>query len=231
MNKSFWVGVSVLALTAMASVSPAKAADIYQRDSGPGYIVDNWNGLYLGANGGYAWDAQKRHAGILDNGGFGGGQIGYNWQGLFISHLLLGVEADIQRSGIDNTATWNGYSHNITVDYFGTLRGRLGYASDQFLFYFTGGFAYGNVSNSFETLNTHVLYKTDAVQTGYALGGGVEYKFNPAWSLKAEYQYIDLGHGNATNARGDYIATLDRKIDMVRIGVNYHFNAPHEPLK
>ena len=66
--------------------------------------------------------------------------------------------------------------------------------------YFTGGFAYGGVENRGEA-NTEglVVYTNDGTATGYVLGGGYEYKFNPAWSLKAEYQYINLGRNEPTS--------------------------------
>jgi outer membrane immunogenic protein len=252
----FCTGILGLTLASVLAVSSAHAADIYQppapasfKDS-PVYAASNWSGLYLGANGGYAWDAQSKHGGILDNGGFGGGQIGYNWQGVFTPHLVLGFEADIEGSGIDNSSSGqltftsphvggrgaprtftDPASHQIAIDYFGTVRGRVGLAAGQFLFYFTGGFAYGNVNNSFTDLATNVVFRTNAVQTGYVFGGGAEYKLNPAWSLKAEYQHINLGHENATAAGGGYVTTADTKLDTVRAGINYHFNTSYAPLK
>ena len=87
--------------------SSALAADVYRVPEGAGGYKDGpayvagWSGFYAGVNGGYAFDARDRHAGILDEGGFGGGQIGYNWQGILHPRLVLGIEADIQGTGID----------------------------------------------------------------------------------------------------------------------------------
>ncbi len=242
-------GILGLTLTSVVALASANAADMYRAPDALGSYkdvyapVNTWTGFYAGVNGGYAFDAQARHGGILDNGGFGGGQLGYNWQGGFGlgSHLVLGVEADIQGAGIDNSANSQLVSlttgasspdlHNISIDYFGTVRGRIGYAWEQTLFYFTGGFAYGNVNNSFLDLapGGH-SYKTDHLQSGYVLGGGVEYKLNPAWSLKAEYQYIDLSHDNATDGLGGYVVTKDTELHTVRGGINYHLGTA-EPLK
>ena len=235
MTKFLYTGVSVLALMAAASIIPAKAADIYQPAApvtykeAPVYAVSNWSGLYLGVNGGYAWDDHARHGGILDNGGFGGGQLGYNWQGVFDRHLVLGFETDIQGTGIDNSAPRGAYEHNIAVDYFGTVRGRIGYAAGNVLFYGTGGYAYGNVKNTLTSAaNT---YKTDALQGGYAAGGGVEFKLNPAWSLKAEYLYVNLDHTDPVDAAGNSVRTINRQLDTARVGINYHFDRTYEPLK
>ena len=60
--------------------------------------------------------------------------------------------------------------------------------------YVTGGFAYGEVKNEVAyAAGSAYDYKRDTTATGYVLGGGVEYKFSPAWSVKGEYQLIDLG--------------------------------------
>jgi outer membrane immunogenic protein len=241
-------GILGLTLTSVVALASANAADMYRAPDAVGSYkdvyapVNTWTGFYAGVNGGYAFDAQARHGGILDDGGFGGAQLGYNRQGGFGlgSHLVLGIEADIQGAGIDNSANsqitfFTGAvhpdQHNISIDYFGTVRGRIGYAWEQTLFYFTGGFAYGNVNNSFHDLTTGLSYKTDHVQTGYVLGGGVEYKLNPAWSLKAEYQYIDLSHDNATDGLGGYIVTKDTELHTVRGGINYHLGTAFEALK
>ncbi len=178
---------------------PAGAADVYSGPIGPagGYKdgpfvpVATWTGFYVGVNGGYAFDGHDRHGGIEDDGGFGGGQIGYYWQGAFGLHpnLVLGVEADFQGSGIDNsrygTLTFNNGNidpdlHKRSIDDFGTVRGRIGYAFGPTLAYFTGGFAYGNKNNEFDDLTTGNVYKDSGMHAGYVLGGGLEYKLNPA---------------------------------------------------
>jgi outer membrane immunogenic protein len=225
---------------------PAFAADMYVAPAGPGggykdgpfVPVATWTGFYVGVNGGYAFDAHDRHGGMEDNGGFGGGQIGYNWQGAFGLHpnLVFGVEADFQGAGIDNSRYGrfgNGdfELHKRAIDDFGTVRGRIGYSLGQTLVYFTGGFAYGNKNNEFDDLTTGNVYKDGGIHTGYVLGGGLEYKLTPSWSLKAEYQYIELGHDNATDSLGGYVRTLDTELNTVRGGINYHFNSPLEPLK
>ena len=181
-------GLTGLALTAgfaFAAFS-ASAADIYAVGGGPAYVGVNWTGFYLGVNGGYASDAWDRHGGMEDNGGFGGGQFGYNWQGR--SNLVLGFETDFEGSAIDHsragTITWsNGdvdpATHHRAIDYFGTVRGRIGYAFGSVLPYFTGGFAYGDKTNEYnDTAATfhNGVYKDDGMKAGYVLGGGLEYK-------------------------------------------------------
>ncbi len=180
---------------------------------------------------------------MLDNGGFGGGQIGYNWQNAFSlsHHFLLGVETDFQGTGIDHTG--NGTLTNLTtgvvspdihhrsIDELGTVRGRAGLTFDRTLFYVTGGFAYGNVDNTFDNLTNGHFYKADGYQTGYVIGGGIEYKLTPAWSLKTEYQYIELAKDRPIDSLGGYVITKDTEVNTLRAGLNYHFGSGYEPLK
>jgi outer membrane immunogenic protein len=238
----FRTGVFALTMaSALVMAVSANAGDMYHPPEavggykgGPAYA--DWSGFYLGGNGGYAFDAQNRHGGILDDGGFGGGQIGYNWQGIWHPHLVLGVEADIQGTGIDNKGVAilipSGIpaNHEISIDYFGTVRGRIGYAAGPLLVYGTGGFAYGGVNNRF-VVPSGTVFATNTTQAGFVAGGGLEYKISSAWSAKAEYQYIDLGHDNAVSSSGSFITTRDTELNTIRVGINYHFGSVYQPLK
>jgi outer membrane immunogenic protein len=276
--KNYRIGLLAFTLTSVAALASANAADMYRAPEpfAGGYkdgpLVQSWTGFYVGVNGGYGWSANKATvtsfaddngttAGPVStsfdsNGGFGGGQIGYNLQR---SRFVFGVEADIQGSGIsgsgkavasadggDVIATTNG---KRDLEWFGTVRGRLGYTLDRSLIYFTGGLAFGGVKNklsltaddrndggSAATFNSG----DEKTKTGFVLGGGLEYSINPSWSLKGEYQYIDLGSsktaiavtdsvdgGNAAN--GTFNA--DNRFHTVRIGLNYHVLPGYEPLK
>ena len=69
-------------------------------------------------------------------------------------------------------------------------------------------------------------------QTGYVVGGGVEYKFNPAWSVKAEYQLIDLDAGDLNGAGPlDGSQFSDRsELNTFRVGLNYSLGHGFGPL-
>jgi outer membrane immunogenic protein len=79
------------------------------------------------------------------------------------------------------------------------------------------------------------LFKRNETVTGYVLGGGYEYKFSPAWSLKVEYQYINLGKNDPSDgafmARGVPFRVNDDAFNTVRVGLNYHMLPGYEPLK
>jgi outer membrane immunogenic protein len=196
-------------------------------------------------------------------GGFFGGQVGYNWQ--FAPQWVAGIEADIQGAGINGSATaaalnpvaGDGNDPNAPVnanaktklDWFGTVRGRLGYTFDRTLIYATGGFAFGGVKDTLsvsevsEGLPLAGAATSNKTLTGFAVGGGWEWMFAPRWSLKGEYQYIDLGSTTLatsavnTTSFGEGLGQPDccdapsgsTKIShtyhTVRLGLNYKFGA------
>ncbi len=248
------------AVSVMGLVPAANAADMYSAPAGPGGYKDlyvplpAWTGFYVGVNGGYAFNKDSDNlvatsrfgtgifAGAKPEGGFGGGQIGYNFGSFgFGPQFVFGVEADIQGAGIDDTRR-SGPSAGVTadvrtnIDWFGTVRGRLGYAFDRTLVYATGGFAFGNVERGATAIVPAVgafLRKNDT-ETGYAVGGGIEHKFMPNWSVKLEYQYINLGDTTLTGVGlGTGLATNSITTDFhtVRVGLNYRIGQSYEPLK
>jgi outer membrane immunogenic protein len=252
-------------LLSAVPLAPAMAADLYgSRAPAPStyvppaaYVDDtSWAGFYAGINGGYAWgnsggtigytgpgsfvdgDASAR---TQPQGGFGGGQIGYNFQS---GHLVYGVEADFQGGMISDritgvTANGNDFSSRESVDWFGTARARLGYSLGRALIYGTGGFAYGDVREHASVTDTagpgSASLRSSGVQTGYAAGGGVEYKVTPNWSLKGEYLYTGLGNekliGLDTLNNSVTSNSLDTSFSSVKIGLNYRFGGGAEPLK
>ena len=104
------------------------------------------------------------------------------------------------------------------------------------LVYATGGFAFGEVHNS-QADNRPIIFDVDRTATGYTLGGGVEYKLAPAWSVKAEYQYINLGKNDPVSAVQGAFTSFRTKLEddafnTIRVGVNYHFlPSYYQPLK
>jgi outer membrane immunogenic protein len=218
---------TVAGLTIAAS---ANAADMGYKDSYAG----SWTGFYIGVNGGYAWDAISPHGGVEDNGGFGGGQTGFNWQTAIGmgSYLVLGAEADFQGTGIDHTGNGSlSFLHGLvidrdlhtrSIDYFGTVRGRVGFACGPALLYGTGGLAYGNEKNIFKDLVTNNVFQANGIQTGFAAGGGFEYKLRAGWSFKTEYQHVELDADRPVGNAG-FVTTRKTELDTVRGGLNYHF--------
>ncbi len=241
-------GLSFMSAIALIPLA-ANAADLYRNPPPPAsyvppaaYVEQNiWQGFYAGLNGGYGWSGGGNaisysngdsSARAQPQGGFGGGQIGYNFQG---GPLVFGLETDFQGGDLSGsitgtTAGGTAFSGKESVDWFGTARGRLGLAFGHALFYGTGGFAYGDVRQS--AVYNGISLGASGTQTGWVAGGGIEYKVTPAWSLKGEYQYIDLGSEKLTDAANiPATNSLDTSFQTVRFGLNYRFGGSSDPLK
>jgi outer membrane immunogenic protein len=239
---TFFIGLGAVATLTMAAV-PSYADGLPYAYGGPlpyAPLPLSWTGFYVGINGGGGWSANNDQLrdlsnpgfpfrGLSPDGGFGGGQIGYNWQ---MGHLLLGLETDIQGSDFRDRVHWALATSESDVDWFGTLRGRIGFATDRVLVYATGGWAYGGVRNEEIGVNRYVA---DNTASGYTVGGGVEFRLTPAWSLKTEYQYINLGMNDPVTATGvrlssfPGVAVRDDAFNTFRVGLNYRFGADYPP--
>jgi outer membrane immunogenic protein len=204
------------ALIGLGIATSASAADLPRK--APAYVAPvgyNWTGFYVGLNGGYGWASSA----FGDADGFvGGGQIGYNWQGVG-SPLVLGIEADIQGADMESSATVAGITASGRVNAFGTVRARLGYAWDRFMLYGTGGWAYTRSSISLAGPGGSI--SDSDWSSGYTLGGGLEWAAWDRWSVKLEYLYVNTQDVSLT--LGPVTATGDYDFSVVRAGLNYRF--------
>lgn len=200
------LGATALALTAIAS--PAHGADMRypaQPYAAPPVALYNWTGAYVGLNAGYQW-GDVRNLPVSPDGFMGGAQAGYNWQ---FNQWVVGGEIDFQGSTADDRfAGWQ-----FSNPWFGTVRGRAGYAMNNILFYGTAGFAYGKGKLELGPLSeTHV-------HTGWTAGGGIEVGLMPNWTVKAEYLHVDLGNQRYALSGLSHDITSN----ILRFGVNYRF--------
>jgi outer membrane immunogenic protein len=202
--------LGAVAVIATGWTASARAADLPYGSRAP-YTVNqplngySWAGPYLGGNLGYAW-GKVQNSLTKPSGFVGGAQAGYNWQ---MGSWVLGLEADIQATGADDTfAPWK-----FSNPWFGTVRGRVGYAFSNIMFYGTGGLAFGELRG--ETFGLSESHTT----AGWTAGAGAEFGFAPNWSAKVEYLYVDLSNSQftITGAPNGY------RFGVVRAGVNYHF--------
>lgn len=208
-----------MALALACVAGAASAADVAVKGSGPAYTAPyNWTGFYAGLNAGYGWaNVSDTTSSTNLNGVIGGGQIGYNWQN---GNLLLGLEADVQGSGQKNSTTVGAFTVDRKLPWFATARGRIGYAAGPWLFYGTGGAAWGNYKLS--VTSAGVTASDDATKAAWTAGAGVEWMFAPKWSAKLEYLYVDTGSTSVTLFGSTFNGRV--KDNIVRIGANYHFN-------
>lgn len=172
-----------------------------------------------------------------------GAQLGCNWQGN--SSLVLGAEGDFNWSGSKANDTMifaaipppNGFvgrttSLTQTVNWFGTIRGRIGVAHDNWLFYVTGGGAFGQVKSDLlmqaEAGGVSFGGTNSATRFGWTAGAGVETAIASHWTVKAEYLYVDLGTFSSafsSNPASAATWTTDSRtrFQVVRAGLNYKF--------
>src|SRR5947209_10226705 len=187
---------------------PARAADIPYGSRAP-YTVNqplnaySWAGPYLGGNIGYAWGSIGNN-GARPSGFVGGVQGGYNWQS---GPVVFGLEADIQASGANDTfAAWK-----FSNPWFGTVRGRVGYALNNVLFYGTGGLAFGELrAEGLGLSESHT-------SVGWTVGAGAEMGLAQNWTAKIEYLYVDLSDSSFAITGMPNGA----RFRLVRLGVNY----------
>jgi outer membrane immunogenic protein len=138
------------------------------------------------------------------------------------------------------------------LDWFGTVRGRIGPTiTPTVLIYVTGGLAYGDVRTTDTVSGVNILglqgtngstlspvaasFSNSSVRFGWTVGAGVEGVIKGNWTAKLEYLYMDFG-----NVSGSFItpivapsgalliASYNSHItdNILRVGVNYKFSGP-----
>jgi outer membrane immunogenic protein len=173
----------------------------------------------------------------------GGGQVGYNWQA---GAAVFGVEADINYFRLSGSATKTGpyppffppftmtVNSQVNTDWLFTARPRLGYASNNWLFYVTGGLALTRLHGTFTfTDNLGPALETGTIseiKVGWTIGGGVEVGLWNRWTARAEYLYVDFGNVSTTSnnlvAPTPFPANVfhhgtDLSANIARVGLNY----------
>jgi outer membrane immunogenic protein len=182
-----------------------------------------WSGFYVGGNLGAAFDPNDLSIRDLseeqdlslrfsnDTELVGGVQAGYNWQ---LGSWVLGVEGDID------------FAEN--VNYLASARGRLGWAAGNWLFYGTGGVAFIDTDTDFAVVSTNqgpFSFSNGESDTGYVVGGGIDYKISPNLSLGAEALYYGFGSDTTQLSAGDepFVLKEDQDFTAARARLNYHF--------
>jgi outer membrane immunogenic protein len=195
-------------------------------------------------------------AGAPSNSGFiGGAQFGYNWQ--VSPHFVLGTEGDWdwlqtkysfcrQTDTFSTACTDTGFGNeNIgsQANWLATARARVGATVDRFMFYGTGGVAWGSIqtTDSLSCLvggcglsGLHLAASSTVTQTkaGWAAGFGAEGMLDAHWSIKFEWLHVDLGNLTDTlttvgtgGTSQSAVWSRDERFEIFRTGVNYRFGA------
>jgi len=166
------------------------------------------------------------------SGVFGGGTIGYNAQR---GGVVFGIEADFGAMGLNgNKLLSNPYSTSfietarahLSTGFYGDVTGRIGWAWGPWLIYGKGGLAVLEATTNVTDLPTFAFPATmDTTHVGWTAGGGFEYLWNPAWSVKVEYQFFDFGTTSSSIYNRDFgPSEFNHNLDIntVKFGINYH---------
>ena len=222
-----FLGTGIAGLALLAGSITARAADIpppvFKSPIRSVVAYYNWTGFYAGINGGYGWGKSNWSNAVFPanpkpKGGMVGGTLGYNYQ---VGSIVWGLEGDWDWADVKGSSACLLVATCETKNsWLATFRGRIGYAFDRWMPYFTGGGAYGNVKAS---INPGIS-SASKNELGWTVGAGVEYAFLGSWSAKLEYLYVDLGSFNA----GPFpvVNNVSFKENVVRAGLNYKFSGP-----
>jgi outer membrane immunogenic protein len=190
----------------------------------------NLNGAIGGFQAGYNWQTAPNWLWGLETDFQWSGEKG---SGSFSHHDEFNFPA-----GLFFLETDQNTRYTAKITWFGTVRGRLGYVMDRFVIFGTGGFAYGNVKvdGSSALITTCCSgpgisptstvgsdFSESKVKGGWTLGGGIEgVAWDPRWTWKIEYLYLDLG---TLRVSEDPLVKVSTKFtdNIVRFGLNFHY--------
>lgn len=226
---------SAAAAVVLLAIGSATAADLVIFDPGAPVVVFDpgfeWSGFHAGVLGGYT-GGHASSAGATSgvttdipfSGGLLGATVGYNAQ---LDGFVLGIEGDVAWSNATGTATCEAnatYDCEGNLDWLGTIRGRAGVDMDGVLVFATAGLAAAGVTANINPDAPAIDNTFSGTMTGWTVGGGVEAAVTDSISIKAEYNYVSLGHlqapeGTLSTEASDLSATGH----VIKAGVNFHF--------
>jgi high affinity Mn2+ porin len=244
-------GFAIRAVGLCALAGSAAAADLPVKAPPPATLAAyDWSGFYAGGHIGYAWGtsdwstpgntgalnlSQPLDAFAETGSFFEGLHAGYNY--MLPNRIVVGGEVDTTFPAFRNL---NGLSIGGSTTFFspvagaletyaetmlasGTVRGRVGYAPGNWLFYATGGFAW---TYDQLTLTQHATGNSEMPflwRFGWAAGAGVEAPVAPHWTARLEYLFTDYGNRTVAFANNAQLFTSDFKLNQILAGVSYHF--------
>jgi outer membrane immunogenic protein len=212
--KKIFLGVAALFVTtgmAAAADMPLKAPM-----KAPPPVMLPWEGVYIGAEGGYGWSRQawtqsftSCAAGPLPpgclvaldrtgsanevKGGLAGGLIGFNRQ---MGSTVFGLEFNWDAADLKGTRAHvlnPTFSSTSQIDWIATFTGRIGFlVTDRVLLFAKGGFAVVDENHRISSAGGALSTRPDGTRKGWVVGAGMEYLFASNFSAKLEYNYMDF---------------------------------------
>jgi outer membrane immunogenic protein len=246
-------------LLSLGALHRANAADLPVKSPPLVAPAFSWTGFYAGLHGGADWYTKDWSAplsainiaggcpgcpiAISSNSASGwlaGGQAGFNLQ---ISNWVLGVEADASWTSLNGSSVNGLVTTSLDtskVNALGTVAARAGVAVNNALLYLKGGAAWADdrffISRTVPSpipgllpVGAPIQLATDT-RWGWMVGFGLEYALTQNWSIKAEYDHLDLGSRTETllaqPSCGCLVFQYDikQRMDLVKVGFNYRFD-------
>jgi outer membrane immunogenic protein len=192
-------------------------------------------GVLLSATGAFAQCIPASGANSDRGSGFiAGGHGGYDWQQ---GPWVYGLAADLSASGLRSSMSGgltvgfgcptDAASTSAKIDWYGTVRGRIGWSGGNVLLYGTGGFAYGdvNLTSSYTAGLTTTTASVSQIKTGFVVGGGLDYVLQPQLVFNLSYQYVDLGTLSlaSANLQATQTASAQARFHALMAGLSWRF--------
>lgn len=237
--KKLLATASVITLAAILASPRAEAASLMDPVAVP---QQDWNENYIGLHVGYGWadvdgficdescpnGTQAVRLGSSE-GAFVGGHIGFTRQN---GNMVWGLEVDldamtIDENTFDSTPTTNTKEISLELDTLASIRGRLGIANDDLLFYATGGVAY--VGGSVTVNDSDEGVQFDIEEWHPVVGAGIAKHVTPHLTIGVEglYYFVDWkrsGFSAAMPSSGDasHFVELDNILSL-RVRASFRF--------
>lgn len=244
------VGSAIGAAAALATAGGA-FADGMRAPAGAAPQVGSWSGFYFGAGTGWQWSSIQ--VGPVANpetdhdSEFVGAYMGLQHQ---FGNIVLGVEGGWNSTFRNNTGNYicpnPAFSCEVRLDDILTIGGRLGVVGHPLpmlgshsMLYLTGGYANGAFHYFARTpANTGPLSEEARTRnSGWYIGGGVEWRVSPGWTTGIEYRHYEFDTGSSVRwtPAGATLSpiTMDASSDTVMFRATWTWDrpAPVRPLK
>lgn len=213
---------------------------------GCGIAAANFGGAYGGFQLGAA--SYKSTVGIEDILGISGtreetgftigGQVGYNWQRC---NIVFGIEGELNWT--DTERDWginlaglgvpppfaNLFNAKSSMEWYGAVKAKAGFAIDSLLLYVTGGIAFAEIQHKgLDTLVGQIGFNNSDTRIGFVVGAGSEFALtrNISWRnevtfTRFEDQDFNLTFGNLFN--GALKLNAQDEVVLMRTGLNFRF--------
>ena len=122
------------------------------------------------------------------------------------------------------------FPYNQKLDWFGTVRGRIGLVTGPTLTYVTAGYAYGDANTTVIGAGGPLPFR--GTRDGWTWVSGVEAALGGNWTGKIEYMYLDLGNRTDIFAGGTQALQSELREQIFRVGLNYRIggNSVYTPV-